>query len=298
MKPLGTVLVWVALSLVAAAQSAVFFSKDPSAPEDKGRLRQQLAALIQSATGQSTPEAGWRSLVNTKDRVGIKIAGGPGLMPTHTALVEAVVAGLQSAGVERSNISIWAKARRFDSKATFTAPVSGSLIWGDLLFEKRQGEQISETSHFGVELLAVDKIINLSVLCGAEDLGIVGALYNVTIPNIDNWRRFLQRGADVYLCELFADERIRPKVAIHIMDGLSAQYAGGPKFEPNYAFAHGTLYASKDPVALDALALQLVQKWRVQARLPLPKNGGACLDTAEAMGLGKKQFQLVEAKAP
>ena len=38
------------------------------------------------------------------------------------------------------------------------------------------------------------------------------------------------------------------------MDGLVAQYAGGPQSQPNYAIHHATLYASKDPVALDAVA--------------------------------------------
>ncbi len=84
--------------------------------------------------------------------------------------------------------------------------------------------------------------------------GLAGCLYNVTIPNIDNWRRFAQGSG-------FGDRQHRrdlqqsvgwKKVVLNLMDGLVAAYAGGPLSQPNYAVRHATPYASKDPVALDS----------------------------------------------
>ena len=68
--------------------------------------------------------------------------------------------------------------------------------------------------------------------------------------------------------DLFADPHIGPKVTLTIVDGLLAQYAGGPEFNPNYSLHHRTLYASRDPVALDATLVRKLEGWRREARLP------------------------------
>jgi len=70
------------------------------------------------------------------------------------------------------------------------------------------------------------------------------------------------------------------------MDGLLAQYAGGPRFNPNYAFAYRTIYASKDPVAIDATAFRLIEKLRKEARLKPIAKLSEWLSDAQEMGLG------------
>src|SRR5207248_2435038 len=82
---------------------------------------------------------------------------------------------------------------------------------------------------------------------------IAGCIYNMTIANIDNWRRFAQgsRFGAESLAEIYANQLIAKKVVFNLMDGLLGQYAGGPQPQPNYALHHATLYASRDPVALD-----------------------------------------------
>jgi hypothetical protein len=120
----------------------------------------------------------------------------------------------------------------------------------------------------------------------------------VTIPNIDNWRRFVGAASDPFLCELYHDEHVAPKVVLHILDGLLAQYAGGPgEWQPNYAWRHATLYASKDPVALDATALREIEKWRAQAKLPSLVKRASYLQTAEAIGLGNAAEERIELKS-
>jgi uncharacterized protein (DUF362 family) len=134
-----------------------------------------------------------------------------------------------------------------------------------------------------------------------EQCGIAGAMYNLTLPNIDNWRRFTVNAdaADPYLGELFSDDHLRPKLALHIMDGLSAQFAGEVDGDPNHACAHQTLYVSKDAVALDATAFHLVEKWRAESKLPPLGRRAAYVQTAAAMGLGNyddAQINLREVK--
>ena len=75
-----------------------------------------------------------------------------------------------------------------------------------------------------------------------------------------------------------------------------AQYAGGPKFSPNYAFAHGTIYASKDPLALDATAVALLEGWRKEARLPPLGRRVQWLTDAEQGGVGVANLERIELK--
>jgi len=80
----------------------------------------------------------------------------------------------------------------------------------------------------------------------------------------------------------------------NLMDGLIAQYAGGPQSQPNYAIHHATLYASKDPVALDAIALRRLEQWRARANLPAISRLAAYIDFASQLGLGNSAPNRIE----
>lgn len=286
-----------------------------------------VGSLVLAATGASDIPSAWRSLVKPTDRVGIKVAATGGrYFSTHLSIVESIVDGLVSAGVSKKNIIVWDRADMaaagyrsgdfqvrsvepisgYNFRAVFQSPVMGKLIWGDVLFSQkaseararlvRDPEQLSDESRWSRILCdEVTKIVNVPVMSDA-DCGVAGCLYNVTIPNVDNWRRFLQPPTfgDPFIAELYADARIAPKVVLNLMDGLVAQYAGGPEFQPGYAFHHRTIYASKDPVALDATALREIEKWRAQAQLTPIGRRAAYLESAETMKLGNFAPERIE----
>lgn len=285
-------------------------------------------ALVVAVTGRTDVASAWRSLVTPADRVGIKVAAvGGRYFSSHRGVVAAVVAGLENAGVPRSRIVIWDRdtaqlraagftrermgvevravdpPRGFDREAKFTSPVLGKLIWGDLLFEEKkpkagrrasEEDQLSSTSHFATIFRDMTKIVNIPVLSDEAGCAVAGALYNATVPAIDNWRRFTQPAGATSIAELYADERVGPKVVLHLMDALLAQFAGGPGFQPNYAFHHGTIYASRDPVALDANARRLIDRWRVEAKLPPTGKSGDWLEIAAQMGLGVSEESRID----
>jgi len=120
--------------------------------------------------------------------------------------------------------------------------------------------------------------------------GIAGCIYNMTIPNIDNWRRFIQSPwGQSAIAEIYHNPMVGSKVVLNIMDGLVAQYAGGPEPQPNFAIHHATILASKDPVAIDALAVRQIEEWRAKARLmpisPLAQH----VQAAGQLGLGNAE---------
>ena len=132
----------------------------------------------------------------------------------------------------------------------------------------------------------VNKIINLPVLSDSVRNGVAGCLYNVTIPNVDNWRRFATRYGSPAIADLYRNPLLGKKVVLNIMDGLIAEYAGGPRSQPNYAVHHATLLASKDPVAIDALAVRQIDEWRLKARFPSIIPLASHIQTAAQLGIG------------
>jgi uncharacterized protein (DUF362 family) len=183
----------------------------------------------------------------------------------------------------------------------------GKLVWGDFDYVGDVGkmtvlsdtENTSNVSHFSKILATeVTKIINVPVMSVSETNGIAGCMYNMTIPNIDNWRRFAQgsRFGAESLAEIYANPLIAKKVVFNLMDGLIAQYAGGPQPQPNYAIHNATLYASKDPVALDAIALKRLEEWRVRTNLRPIGPIAAYIDYAGQLGLGNSAPNRIELK--
>jgi hypothetical protein len=71
-------------------------------------------------------------------------------------------------------------------------------------------------------------------------------------------------------------------------------YAGGPLGDANYAIHFGTLYASKDPVAMDAVALRRIDEWRLGAQMEPASKTSRYLQTAFSYGLGNADLSKIE----
>jgi hypothetical protein len=189
-------------------------------------VRPMVDRLIRAVTGEAEVAKAWASLVSPADKIGIKIsAAGGELFTTHREIVEAIVDGLVSAGHPRSSIIVWDRQlggiknagyrpdtegyqlmsidprTGYDAKAVFSSAVLGKLVWGDLDYIPLRGaspmvseiQSMSNVSHFArIVTSQVTKIINVPVMSDSGATGLAGCLYNVTLPNIDNWRRFAQ----------------------------------------------------------------------------------------------------------
>ena len=228
---------------------------------------------------------------------------------------------LKEAGFRAKNAGyrlMWSEGN-YDPKAVITSPISGKLIYGDLFFmaktpdtlrgELREGpvekekkkpramDNLSDESHLSSVLTrVVTKVINVPVLSDNFFCGLSGALFNMTIQNLDNWRRLVQDpiNGDPSIPEAYADPRIGDKVVFQIMDGLIALYAGAPFGDANYAIHYGTLLASKDPVAMDAVALQRIDEWRIGAQMEPASKTAKYLPTAFSYGLGNADLRKIE----
>jgi uncharacterized protein (DUF362 family) len=216
----------------------------------------------------------------------------------------------------------------YDPRAVLSSSIAGKLIYGDLLFvgkpiidlkeelysdpkglntvisnpgahKGKEIDQISGQSHVSKILTqVVTKVINVPVLSDNVACGLSGSLFNMTVQNLDNWRRLVQDpvNGDPAIPESYSDPRISNKVVLHVMDGLVALYAGAPLGNTNYAIQYGTLYASKDPVALDTVAAHKLDQWRVEAKMIPASKIAKYLQTATTYGLGNSDLAKIEVR--
>jgi len=294
-------------------------------------VRAMVDRLVLAVTGQPDLKRAWNSLIAPNDKVGIKIsAAGGELFTTHHDVVTAIVDGLVAAGHPRGSIVVWDRRLEgtkgagykrsdgfnlkaivprdgYDPKAAITAPLLGKLVWGDVEYVADKSKSIplsdtentSDASHFARILSSdVTKVINVPVMSNSTTNGIAGCLYNMTIPNIDNWRRFAMGtgfGAES-IAMIYSNPIVSQKIVLNIMDGLMAQYGGGPRAQPNFAVHHATIYASKDPVALDAIALKRLDQWRAKEDFPPIGRLASYVQTATTLGLGNSDLGRIETK--
>jgi uncharacterized protein (DUF362 family) len=288
-------------------------------------VRRMVDSLVCSVTGAQSVAGAWRSLVSPADKVGIKVSAmGRSVSGTNPELVDAIVDGLSEAGVPPKNIIVWDKSIEdllatgfkkdgaryilegidpktgYDQQFQVSAPVLGKLIWGDSKFGDRggrrfadllsSGEQLSSQSYFAKVLTTkVTKVINVPSLADSYLTGIHGGIVNMTLSNIDNWRRFAKSASagDSYISEIYADPMIRDKVVLILLDALILQYAGGPFPNPNFSIQNCVIFASKDAVAIDATAARLIEEVRKANKMPSIKPMIAYLEAASQLGLGE-----------
>lgn len=318
----------------ATVKSRVVLARDPTAVNglrvDTPKIRPLLAAGIQALTGKTNEVSAWRSIFTSKDVVGIKIStlAGP-LHSTHREVVNAIAAGLVTAGVTPTNIIVWDRDPRkmrdaewttdanqsshayrvssviggsgWDTQAAYENRVVGKLIWGDLEFGAE--EALGTRSHLPKLLTqTITKLISVPVLMNHDACGMAGCLYNVTLAAVDNTRRFEQFGmhGDPMIPEIYASfPQIRNNLVLNIMDALVGGYAGGPAFKPQYSWPYGGLYFSFDPVAVDAVCLGLLETQRKASHVPAIGANANHIITAGKAGLGQSDranIELIEVK--
>ena len=259
---------------------------------DENAVQAMVNLAITNFTGKTTAADAWRSLVSTQDVVGIKVFSAAGeLSGTRPIVVAAVVRGLLDAGLPATNIVIWDKhaddlraagffklAAQLGVRAAGAvetgydptnfylpdSPVIGSLLYGDLEFGQK-GEGVGRKSF--VSLLVsrqITKIISIAPLLNENEIGACGQLYSLALGGVDNTFRF-EGDPDrlaVAVPEIYALPALGDRVVLNITDALIGQYEGSSRGLLQYSFVLDQLWFSRDPVALDTLAIKELEHER------------------------------------
>ena len=302
----------------AAPKIKVLIARDPNATTaykpNPDVVRRLVDRAITQFAGQKTVALAWQSIVKTQDVVGVKVYSRPGASSgTRPSVVAAVIEGLLASGLPATNIIIWDKSlddlraagymdlgrqygvrvdsaiqAGYDDAVSYTNPVTKSLVWGDHEFG-RSGEGIGRRS-FVSKLITreITKIVCVSPLLNHNLMGVTGCLASVALGSVDNALRFednLDRLAAA-VPEIYAMPQVGDHVVLNIMDALICQYAGEQQSLLHYSTVLNQIWVSTDPVALDVLGVQELDRQREVAGLTSPKSPMDLFHNAALLEIG------------
>jgi hypothetical protein len=277
---------------------------------------------ITTLTGKPTVPEAWRSLVSTQDVVGLKVYSVPGPNAgTRPAVVAAVIEGLLAAGLPPQHIVVWDKQttdlrlagffdlaeqygirvegsaqRSWDPRTFYESSLLGNLLWGDLEFGQK-GKGIGRRSYVS-KLVSQEltKIINITPLLNHNLIAVSGNLYSLAIGSVDNVVRFESdpdRLANA-VPEIYALPALSDHVVLNIVDALICQYEGEEHGELHYSATLNELRFSRDPVALDVLSVQDMERQRGTANPALAKRNMDLYNNAALLELGVSDLKRIQ----
>ncbi len=265
-------------------------------------------ALEQLFPGLQEP-AVWKRLFRPNDVVAVKLncLAGKGLSP-HPELVEGIVEGLKSVGIPEKHIILFDRLDQDLKRAGFgiNKRSPGAICIGndsagyfpDLIVYRSIGSLMSR-----VITDYATAIVNVPVLKDHGIVGFSGGLKNF-FGVIHNPNKYHLNVGDPYVPDLCSYPLIKDKLRLIIFDAINAQYEGGPPFIPQFMWHFNGLMVSTDPVAVDYVGWQIIEKKRHEKGLPSlkavhrePKYIFTAADSEHNLGTADpKQIQIIRKK--
>jgi len=248
-----------------------------------------LEEAMKELTGESSARDAWAKLIEPKDVVGIKInpSGAPACC-SSPEIIREIIAAVRSVGVPARHIVVYdrysyeidigsyqallpTEVRIVGIQDGFTSGVVGyePNVYCDANFF---GEW--ETRSYMASIVAheVTKIINVPTMKDHSASGVTGALKNLaygTFNNVARTHRAPHSFTNPLIGMMCTVEPLRSKSVLHIMDGMRLVWHGGPLTQvQNFIEQPGMLMVATDPVAMDTIELEAIEKKRREHGAP------------------------------
>src|SRR5262249_17150375 len=115
-------------------------------------------------------------------------------------------------------------------------------------------------------------VINVGLIKDHSICGYTGCLKNITHGSTVNPHQFHDHHASPQIASLYAQDIVRSRVRLHIIDGYKLIYDEGPlDTNKKRRVPHEAVYATTDPVAMDVIGWGVVEHWRKENGLPTLK---------------------------
>jgi hypothetical protein len=287
-------------------------------------IRAMVNCGITNLIGTNSLRDAWRSIVSGQETIGIKVFSTPGPNSgTRSSVVAAVIEGLIAGGIAPKRIVIWDRqlgdlklagyadlSKRYGVRLAGSAQAGydehihydyaflGTPVWGDLEFGK-QGEGVGRKSYLSkLVTREFTKIINITPLLNHNAASVSGNLYGLAMGSVDNVGRF-ESDADrlaTAVPEIYAMTNLSDHVVLNITDALICQYEGGERGLLHYSATLNELRFSRDPVALDVLSVEELERQRKKADAPTVKPNVDLYRNAGLLELGVDDLKRIQVK--
>jgi uncharacterized protein (DUF362 family) len=275
-------------------------------PDVAKRMLEQ--ALMQLTGAPNLVEA-MKKFIHKDDIVAIKPNGIAGSgMSTSFELIAPLVEACIAAGVPANHITVYEQFTSYLLSTRVGAPKYDLPKGVAIAVHNNKdftmpGVKIYEgiTTKFCRTMVAATAVIDLGLLKDHSICGYTGALKNMTHGNINNPEAHHAHYANPQIAMLYAHPIMTSRVRLHIADGFKLMYDGGPLLKnQNAVVPHGAVYAATDPVALDAIGSEMVDKERKNRKVrTLAEVGRASkyIQTAGELGLGVADLNKIKLKS-
>jgi uncharacterized protein (DUF362 family) len=283
-------------SRVVIATDTAALTKDNEAVQ--AVVEKMLAKSMTKLTDAKTSAQAWKKLFSPKDVVGIKVncLFGKGVS-TRPEVVNAVIAGLKSAGVKEDNIIVWDRSSVDLIKCGFIPNKTGPGVkyFAD---DDAWGPEIQQGAFKGHITTVINEkitaLVNMPILKTHGITGISCCLKN-HYGSFNNPGNHHGNNCDPQVADFSSIPMVKDKMRLVVVDGLRPQHSGGPGLQAHDQFNHYALMVSTDPVAADYQGLQIIQDKLTQlGKTPIPDKKVNWLTSAQERGVGTCDPKKIE----
>ena len=258
-------------------KSRVVVARGTGAQSDEKHVLELLDKALMSYFGRQKPIEAWQSIGFPniwKNRVvGVKVNGAGGkAFSTHAVLVQAICERLRQAGVSPGNIVVWDRDAQSLEACGLKINTDRSKVrcFGcDVAGYEKMPEW------WGVARVRLSKIltqecaivINVPILADDENAGLSFSMKSM-LGGADKPETLVGNHGNPGVADLNCIPLVRSIVCLTIGDAISSMYDGGPTFNAKHLWYPNALIVGEDRVAVDTTAWQMLDKKRVQMKLP------------------------------
>jgi uncharacterized protein (DUF362 family) len=260
---------------------------------DPKASRVMVDKAVSILSGETDPGRAWLRFIHPADRVLIKInCLGTRMLSSMREVVLAVTDGVRDAGVPDANILILdmfasnMMGGRFDQQPN--PRKMRVLAHKESKYQSGWIQAGPAKARFSDLLLWSTAVINVPPIKDHDLAGVTCTMKNMTFGTIEK-PHLNHPVVNEAVARLYAREEIRGRMRLNIVDGSRILYDGGPKFNGSSHALHECIYATTDPVAMDAVAHELIEGLRAENNLKTLAEVGRpakFLAMAQDLGLG------------
>ena len=302
--------------LSAAEKSKVVLVRHKSVVGPSGKvqsplLEEMVDRALTTFAGRPSAADAWRQFVSPEDAVGLKVntlgcmdIKGTDYTQHFSAVNEAVSAALRKAGVRDEKIIVWDRSEEEMTEAGLVVQKDASRrrVIANKVSRRDAGDYAPASYPVGSLQSRVSRIL-------AEDCT---ALVNIAIPKthcgavftcslknhygtVDNpGRMHANNCSRPWIAEVNAIPAIRQKQKLILVDALLMVIEGGPRWDRRFIRPFGGILVGTDPVAVDAVALDLLDAQRTAEGMDALSPRVPHIGLAEELGLGRSRKEDID----
>jgi len=269
--------------------------------------KEMLTRALTEFTGKPDLVAAVKEFVHPEDKVCVKVNGiALKNMGTNKELVLPFLEAMIAGGVPPQNITVLEQYGGFldGTRVNASNVPKGVNIGihgnGNATMEERIIPGTGVRTKFVRYLTEATAAINFSLIKDHSICGYTGCLKNMTHGCSINPHDFHVHHASPQIAMLYAQDVIKSRVRLNITDAFKVMAHGGPLWKsPQHVKAHDSIYVSTDPVAMDTVGWEIVEKLRAEFKLRSLTDEGrppAYIKAAADLGLGIADRDRIQVK--